>query len=163
MSVRSIQNSAEYRVSGGVDRVPRSERHGTTSDCQNSPVQHVIETGQWLDTVLSEATDRRFPILATLRTQGITHYVMAPLIFSNRIINPISWGSNAPGWFRCYGGALIGGHKFKGFWHHHFTVNSPPRRHFENWGKGRHQIAKEFNIRFGKPFSTGILTFCIKL
>jgi hypothetical protein len=27
----------------------------------------VIETGQWLDTMLSEATDRRFPILATLR------------------------------------------------------------------------------------------------
>src|SRR6516162_10587846 len=31
-----------------------------------------------------------------------------------------------------------------------FTINSPPRCHFENWGKGGHQIAKEFNIRFRK-------------
>jgi hypothetical protein len=40
----------------------RTSRHGieSTSDYLNSPVQHVIETGQWLDTVLSEATDRRF-------------------------------------------------------------------------------------------------------
>jgi adenylate cyclase len=80
----------------------RTSRHGieSTSDYLNSPVQHVIETGQWLDTVLSEATDRRFPILATLRAQGITHYVMAPLIFSNRIVTPISWASDAAGGFR---------------------------------------------------------------
>ena len=65
----------------------RTARHGIehTSDYQDSPVQHIIETGQWLDITLSEATDRRFPILAMLRAQGITHYVMAPLIFSNRI------------------------------------------------------------------------------
>jgi adenylate cyclase len=80
----------------------RTSRHGFeyTSDYQNSPVQYVIETGQWLDTVLSEATDRRFPILAALRAQGITHYVMAPLIFSNRIVNAISWGSDTPSGFR---------------------------------------------------------------
>ncbi|WMT76997.1 ABC transporter substrate binding protein [Bradyrhizobium sp. Ash2021] len=80
----------------------RTSRHGieSTSDYQNSPLQYVIETGQWLDTVLSEATDRRFPILATLRAQGMTHYVMAPLIFSNRIVNAISWGSDAPSGFR---------------------------------------------------------------
>src|SRR5215471_12553319 len=80
----------------------RTSRHGieSTSDYQNSPLQYVIETGQWLDTVLSEATDRRFPILATPRAQGITHYVMAPLIFSNRIVNAISWGSDAPSGFR---------------------------------------------------------------
>jgi adenylate cyclase len=58
----------------------RTTRHGieSTSDYQNSPIQYIIETGQWLDTILSETTDRHFPILATLRAQGITHYVMAP-------------------------------------------------------------------------------------
>ena len=45
------------------------------------------------------ATDRRFPILATLRAQGITHYVMAPLVFSNRIVNAMSWATDAPGGF----------------------------------------------------------------
>ena len=55
----------------------RTTRHGIehTSDYRSSPVQYVTETGQWLDIVLKEATDRRFPILATLRAQGITHYV----------------------------------------------------------------------------------------
>src|SRR6476646_2295993 len=79
----------------------RTSRHciESTSDYKNSPLQYVIETGQWLDTVLSGATDRRFPILATLRAQGITHYVMAPLIFSNRIVNAISWATDAPGGF----------------------------------------------------------------
>src|SRR4029077_18279345 len=79
----------------------RTSRHGieSTSDYQNSPLQYVIETGQWLDTVLSEATDRHFPILATLRAQGITHYVMAPLIFSNRIVNAMSWATDEAGGF----------------------------------------------------------------
>src|SRR6201987_4815207 len=79
----------------------RTTRHGIefTSDYQNSHIHDVIETGQWLDTTLSETTDRRFPILATLRAQGIKHYVMAPLVFSNRIVNAMSWGSDAPSGF----------------------------------------------------------------
>jgi hypothetical protein len=79
----------------------RTTRHGIefTSDYQNSPIQYVIKTGQWLDTILSETTDRYFPILATLRAEGITHYVMAPLIFSNRIVNAMSWATDAPGGF----------------------------------------------------------------
>jgi len=79
----------------------RTTRHGIefTSDYHNSPLQHVIETGQWLDTMLSETTDRRFPILATLRAQGITHYVMAPLVFSNQIVNAVSWATDAPSGF----------------------------------------------------------------
>jgi adenylate cyclase len=79
----------------------RTTRHGIefTSDYQNSPIQHIIETGQWLNTMLSETTDRNLPILATLRAQGITHYVMAPLVFSNRIVNAMSWATDAPGGF----------------------------------------------------------------
>src|ERR1700687_4404149 len=62
----------------------RTSRHGveSTSDYQNSPLQYVIETAQWLVTFLSEATDRRFPILATLRAPGHTPYMMATLLFS---------------------------------------------------------------------------------
>jgi adenylate cyclase len=76
----------------------QTTRHGIqyTSDYQNSPIQYIIETGGWLDAVLSEATDQRFPILATLRPQGITHYMMAPLVFSNRIVNAMSWATDAP-------------------------------------------------------------------
>jgi adenylate cyclase len=79
----------------------RTTRHGLeyTSDYQDSPIQYIIETGQWLNATLDEATDRRFPILATLRAQGITHYMMAPLVFSNRIVNAMSWATDAPGGF----------------------------------------------------------------
>ena len=80
----------------------RTTRHGIefTSDYQNSPIQYIIETGQWLNTFLSETTDQRFPILAKLRAEGITHYVMAPLVFSNRIVNAMSWATDVPGGFR---------------------------------------------------------------
>jgi adenylate cyclase len=79
----------------------RTTRHGIefTSDYQNSPIQYVIKTGQWLDTILNETTDRHFSILKTLRAEGITHYVMAPLVFSNRIVNAMSWATDAPGGF----------------------------------------------------------------
>lgn len=76
----------------------RTPRHGIeyTADYQNSPVQYIVETGRWLDLVLDESTDRQFPILAALRAQGITHYVMAPLVFSNRVVNAMSWATDAP-------------------------------------------------------------------
>jgi adenylate cyclase len=87
----------------------RTARQGieVTSDYENSPIQHIIKTGQWLDAVLDEATDRRFPILATLREQGITHYVMAPLVFSNRFVNAMSWATDAPGGFTEADGKLL--------------------------------------------------------
>ena len=79
----------------------RTPRHGIehAADYAGSPVQYITETGQWLDVRLDESTDRRFPILATLRVQGITHYIMAPLEFSNRIFNAMSWATDAPGGF----------------------------------------------------------------
>src|SRR6266404_2535225 len=47
----------------------RTPRRGIefTSDYENSPIQYVVKTGQWLDAALDETTDRQFPILATLR------------------------------------------------------------------------------------------------
>jgi adenylate cyclase len=76
----------------------RTHRRGIeyATDYVGSPVQHVSENGQWLDIRLDEESDRRFPILATLRGQSITHYVMAPLEFSNRIVNAMSWATDAP-------------------------------------------------------------------
>src|SRR5258707_11041086 len=101
MSVRCIQNSGEYRVSGAVDRVPSSERRDTVSSLRRitriAPFSTLSKPDSGL--ILSLAKPRRFPILATLRAQGITHYVMAPLIFSNRIVNAMSWATDAPGGF----------------------------------------------------------------
>jgi adenylate cyclase len=94
---RAIQH--RWRSGRGIETW--TPRHGVefTPDYLNSPLQRLVETGQWLDCVLNEDTDRCFPILATLRAQGFTHYVMAPLVFSNRIVNAMSWASDAPGGF----------------------------------------------------------------
>src|SRR5260221_14075241 len=87
----------------------RTPRHGIefTSDYENSPIQYIIKTGQWLDAALDETTDRQFPILATLREQGMTHYVMAPLVFSNRVVNAMSWATDAPGGFTQADGEML--------------------------------------------------------
>ena len=78
-----------------------------TSDYESSPLQQTIKTGQWLDAALDETTDRQFPILATLRAEGFTHYVMAPLVFSNRVVNAMSWATDAPGGFTPADGAML--------------------------------------------------------
>src|SRR5262249_54164500 len=53
----------------------RTTRHGieSTSDYQNSPIQYIIETGQWLDTILSETTNQHLPNPPTLREQSSTN------------------------------------------------------------------------------------------
>jgi adenylate cyclase len=87
----------------------RTPRHGFefTSDYANSPIEHIINTGQWLDVDVNETTGRQFPILAALREHGITHYVMAPLVFSNKVINAMSWATDAPGGFTKVDGGLF--------------------------------------------------------
>jgi adenylate cyclase len=87
----------------------RTPRHGieATNDYERSPVQHIIETGEWLDLRLDAQTDRRFPILANLRSQGITHYVMAPVRFSSGTVNAMSWATEAPAGFAAADVALF--------------------------------------------------------
>ena len=79
----------------------RTPRRGFefTSDYANSPIEHIINTGQWLDVAVNENTGQRFPILAGLRKHGMTHYVMAPLVFSNQVINAMSLATDAPAGF----------------------------------------------------------------
>src|SRR5690349_4486356 len=81
----------------GVTRVWRrgqmveevTPHHGVegTPEYQRSPLQYITEHRDWLDVRLTPETDGRFPILAELRAEHFTHYLMAPLVFSSRIIN----------------------------------------------------------------------------
>jgi adenylate cyclase len=85
----------------GESKEIRTPRQGFefTSDYANSPIEHIINTGQWLDVAVTETTGQQFPILAVLRKHGITHYVMAPLVFSNQVINAMSLATDAPAGF----------------------------------------------------------------
>ena len=63
----------------------RSSRHGieSTSDYQNSPLQYVIETGQWLDTVLRS---HRSALPDPRNAAGARHYPLrdgAPYLFES--------------------------------------------------------------------------------
>jgi adenylate cyclase len=56
---------------------------------------------------LDEATAQEFPILAELCAEGLTHYVMAPLFFSEGVVNAASWASDAPEGFSAANIALL--------------------------------------------------------
>ncbi len=73
-------------------------RHGVenTPSYRGSPLEFVVHTREWLDRRLDAETEREFPMLGELHAAGITHYVMAPLIFSDGIVNGVSWASDAP-------------------------------------------------------------------
>ena len=66
---------------------------------QNSPLQYVSERREWLDRRTDDPEAADLPMLAELRREGITHYVMAPMIFSDGAVNAVSWATGAPGGF----------------------------------------------------------------
>jgi adenylate cyclase len=62
-----------------------------------SPIVHVYETGQGLRRKLNDpACPNDFVILDELRGQGLTDYVVAPIVFSNGDIHVATWSSAAP-------------------------------------------------------------------
>ena len=73
-------------------------RHGVenTPSFLGSPLEYVIRTGDWLIRRLDAAAEAEVPIFAELRAQGLTHYVMAPLVFSDGIVNAVSWATDVP-------------------------------------------------------------------
>jgi adenylate cyclase len=67
---------------------------------RKSPLYAVHESGRAvrrkLDGGLSVA---EFPILAELQTEGITDYLALPLLFSNGVLQVVTWSSRRPGGF----------------------------------------------------------------
>jgi adenylate cyclase len=65
-----------------------------------SPIVHVYETGTGLRRKLNDpSTPNDFVILDELRQQGLTDYVVAPIVFSNCDIHVSTWCSDAPDGF----------------------------------------------------------------
>jgi len=88
-----------WRRGASVEETRR--RHGieTTPTFHGNPVEHVVETGQWLDQRLDDSVADRFPVYRELLRDGYTHYVMAPLRFSDNGAGAASWATDAPGGF----------------------------------------------------------------
>jgi adenylate cyclase len=81
---------AETRRSHGIE---------ATATYKGNPVEHVVTSGRWLDCRLDDSGSQRFPVLRDLRKEGYTHYVMAPLRFSDGSVGAASWATIAAGGF----------------------------------------------------------------
>jgi adenylate cyclase len=71
-----------------------------TDEYRRSTVAVVTTTGRELRRWLADpncADD--FPVLRTLRDEGVTDYLISPLIFSNGEVHAASWTTDAPGGF----------------------------------------------------------------
>ena len=72
--------------------------HGarSTDAYLNSPFHTVHETGEWLILDLSETPDDAYAVIPDLKAGGYTHYVVAPLFFTNGTKNGITFATRAP-------------------------------------------------------------------
>lgn len=76
--------------------------HGarSTDAYLNSPFHTVHATGDWLILDLSKTPDDAYAIVPDLKAGGYTHYVVAPLFFTNGTQNGITFATRAPDGFR---------------------------------------------------------------
>ncbi len=76
--------------------------HGeaSTKAYRASPFFAVHESGEWLSLDLSETEADAYAIVPELKADGYTHYLVAPLIFTNGTKNGITFATRAPGGFR---------------------------------------------------------------
>ena len=65
-----------------------------------SPFYTVHESGEWLIMDLSETADDAYAVIPELKADGYTHYVVAPLIFTNGTKNGITFATRAEDGFR---------------------------------------------------------------
>ena len=96
----------EYR---GVARIwkpdePLTERfmdHGIekTASYLESPVRAVAEARERLEWRLDRGGPLPYPLLDELREQGYTHYVIAPFVYAEGLVNTISWATRRAGGF----------------------------------------------------------------
>jgi adenylate cyclase len=68
-----------------------------------SPIKRVWDTGTWIDRRLQPGggspDPEGFTILDDLRIEGFTHYIMGPVMFSDRETHALSFATKAPGGF----------------------------------------------------------------
>ncbi len=64
-----------------------------------SPVRAVTEAGDRLDWRLDGNGPLPFPLLDELREEGYTHYVIAPFVYAEGLVNAVSWATARPGGF----------------------------------------------------------------
>jgi adenylate cyclase len=85
----------------GEPLVERFMDHGieNTPSYLESPVRAVADARHRLDWRLDQAVLEPYPLLADLRAEGYTHYVIAPFVYAQGLTNAISWATQRPSGF----------------------------------------------------------------
>ena len=90
----------EWTRDGGAREIPREHGIQDTALYRDSPVALIHRTGVAIRRRLCDpATPMDFPILAELKADGITDYLVMPLEFSRGVRAFISWSSDCPDGF----------------------------------------------------------------
>lgn len=58
-----------------------------------SPIKTVHDTGEWVQIDIARTPDETYGIVPDLRAQGVTHYIVLPLPFTNGTVNAMSIAS----------------------------------------------------------------------
>ena len=94
----------------GVTRVWRRNKrlevlhfpHGARENPRflDSPLKVIYETGEWLELRIDPDTPAIYNIVPDLQEEGVRHYVIAPLHYSNGTDNSMSWSTDRPEGFK---------------------------------------------------------------
>jgi len=82
-----------WKCGQGVREIPIE--HGGPPRYEGSPLEHVRTTSRWLDVRLDRPPPVELEMFEELRAEGLTHYVMAPVPFSDGSIHGASWATDA--------------------------------------------------------------------
>lgn len=89
-----------WRPDTGVSVAEAGHEAAEDEEYQTSPVVEVYRTGAALRRRLADAAcPIDFPVLEELRGEGVTDYLLSPLLFSNGEIHAASWTTRRPGGF----------------------------------------------------------------
>src|SRR5262245_40768768 len=81
-----------WRQGAGVSVTEAPHEMLQTADYRDSPVAHVTTSGRALRRHLADpACADDFPMLAELRAEGVTDYVVSPLIFTDGAVHAVTW------------------------------------------------------------------------
>jgi adenylate cyclase len=89
----------EWREGAGVtvSEAPFAVRG--TAEYRDSPVAEIYASGAKLRRRLADGGSVDFPVLADLRSEGVTDYLALPLVFTDGAIHVATWTTRHPGGF----------------------------------------------------------------
>lgn len=89
-----------WRADSGVEVTEAPHEMIESADFRHSPIAHVFAAGETLRRPLCDpACPIDFPVLREFRDEGITDYIVTPLVFTDGAVHAASWSTRREGGF----------------------------------------------------------------